>query len=177
MSDSLIKLEPLTKEDLELVRNWRNDPKIQKYMEYRQTITPEQQVVWFETQKKEESHYFIIEVNKKKIGLANIKNIDKGQRIGESGVFVYEDDLLNSLTPYAIVLKLLDFGFNNLNLIKIYCHILKSNPRAIRFNKSLGFRIAENQDNIENQLYWLEYDDYQRSTKAIRNILNKNNYL
>ena len=35
-----ITLKRLTVDKIELVRNWRNDPKISQYMEFRDYITP-----------------------------------------------------------------------------------------------------------------------------------------
>jgi hypothetical protein len=42
-----VKLERLTADKIELVRNWRNDPKISQYMEFRDHITAEMQKKWF----------------------------------------------------------------------------------------------------------------------------------
>ena len=38
-----VKLKRLTHDKIELLRQWRNDPKIQQYMIYREEITPEMQ--------------------------------------------------------------------------------------------------------------------------------------
>ena len=42
-----ICLEKLTHDKIELVRRWRNHPKIRRYMEFREEITPEMQEKWF----------------------------------------------------------------------------------------------------------------------------------
>ena len=42
-----IILERLTLDKIELVRNWRNDPKISQYMDFKEYISPEMQLNWF----------------------------------------------------------------------------------------------------------------------------------
>ena len=42
-----VTLEKLTHQKIEIVRQWRNDPKIDKYMEFHEEITPQMQENWF----------------------------------------------------------------------------------------------------------------------------------
>ena len=44
--------------DIELVRHWRNDPKISQHMAYREHITREMQERWFETVNNNRNFYF-----------------------------------------------------------------------------------------------------------------------
>ena len=71
-----VKLYRLTEEKIELLRRWRNDPKIQQYMGYREHITSEMQKAWFERINNDNNYYFIIEYEGKEIGCINIKDID-----------------------------------------------------------------------------------------------------
>jgi hypothetical protein len=54
-----VTLHRLSKAKIELVRQWRNDPKISQYMIYREIITLEQQEKWFERINNDKNYYFI----------------------------------------------------------------------------------------------------------------------
>ena len=155
-----------------MVRNWRNDPKIYQFMEYREYITPEMQVKWFNRINNNNNYYFIIEVNNEDIGLINVKDIDYNQREGEVGIFIYNDKYLNSLVTFAAILCLSDFCFEKLNLKTLIAHTLQTNPSASRFIKGIGFELLDNQENIENQEYRLYEENYLRQKSKVSNVLN-----
>lgn len=164
---------PLTEDDIELVRIWRNDEKISKFMEYREHITQEMQRNWFRSISNDNNFYFIIMYGELKIGLANIKNIDWNERCGEVGIFIYDDSYLNSLLPYIVSLKGLAMDFEDFGLHYVYAHILKTNKRAIRFNKSFGFQLESNQEHVENQRYILTRENYEKAIKCLKPIIMK----
>lgn len=164
-------LQRLTADKCEMVRNWRNDPKISRYMEYQEYITPEMQMKWFEKINNDQNYYFIIVYDKKEIGLINVKDIDAQNRTGEEGIFIYDDDYLNSDISFRSSLAIDDFCFEDLQLEKIWAHIRKDNKRAITYNQLFGFKLQENQENILNQLYALEKEEYFKKRERIKNIL------
>ncbi|MEK5025627.1 GNAT family N-acetyltransferase [Paenibacillus sp. FSL M7-1046] len=163
----------LTEDDLELVRNWRNDEKISKFMQYRSYISPEMQLKWYKTINNTENFYFIIMYDELKIGLANIKDIDWDRKCGEVGIFIYEETYLNSLLPYVVSLKGLELDFKEYNLQYVYAHILKTNKRAIRFNKSFGFELEPHQETVENQKYILTRENYEKNAYSLEKIIRK----
>lgn len=155
-----VTLRRLTKDKIEMVRNWRNDPKIVQYMEYKEYITPEMQEKWFEKINNEENYYFIIVVNEKEIGLINIRDINYNKLEGEAGIFIYHDEFYNSTISFQASFVLYDFCFETLKMKRVLAHILKDNKRAIKFNKMIGYKIAIEQDDVYNQLYYLNKKDY-----------------
>ncbi|MCL2651725.1 MAG: GNAT family N-acetyltransferase [Candidatus Azobacteroides sp.] len=165
-------LHRLTHDKIEMVRNWRNDPKILKYMEFREYITPEMQEKWFQKINNDNNFFFIIEYEGKEIGLVNGKNIDYEQKTSEGGLFIYDDDYLNSDVPFRVSLCSSDFGFETLNLEKVFIHILSDNKRAIKYNLMLGFELQPNQENIRNQLYFQTKENYFKKRALIKRLLN-----
>lgn len=156
-----VTLRPLTHDKIELVRQWRNHPKIQQYMEYRDEITPEMQESWFQKiSMSGKDFYFIIEIDGREIGLINIKNVNWDLRIGESGIFIWEDNILHTGVSYGAGLCLNDFAFSALNIEKMQAHILCDNMRSKKYFGRFGYKIASNQDGIYNQLYILESSLY-----------------
>ena len=164
-----VTLVRLTEDKVELVRNWRNDPKIAQYMEFREFITPEMQLNWFHKIDNEQNYFFILEYEGKEVGLINVKDIDTEIGEGEAGIFIYDDEYLNSDLSFKSCLCLSEFCFDILQLKRMKAHILNDNKRAIQFNKFLGYKIAENQEGILNQLYYLTKEDFDlKKEKLIR---------
>ena len=50
-------------------------------------------------------------------------------------------------------------------------HICRDNKRAIQYNKMLGLKLAENQDDNYNQLYTLNKEDFEKSASKIKRLL------
>lgn len=167
-----VTLKRLTEDKIEMVRNWRNDPKIARFMEYRDHITPEMQTQWFKKINNDNNYYFIIEFEGKEIGLINIKDIDFSKKEGEGGIFIYNDDYLNSTVGFQANLCLHDFAFEELGLERIIAHIMKDNKRAVQYNKIQGLKLQPGQEDVMNQLYILEKTDYYAAQNKLIKLLN-----
>jgi UDP-4-amino-4,6-dideoxy-N-acetyl-beta-L-altrosamine N-acetyltransferase len=166
-----ITLSRLTEDKIELVRHWRNDPKISRYMEFRELITVEMQKAWFQRINNPQNYYFILIFEGKEIGLANIRDIDAEHQSGEGGLFIYADEYLNSEVPFRAVLALNDFCFETLQLQEMIAHIMKDNPRALEFNVALGY-VAENaEDSSPKPKYRLTKEIYFKHRERIARFL------
>jgi len=157
-----------------MVRNWRNHPDVQKFMHYKEYITPEMQQSWFERISERGDLYFIINYESKDIGLANVKNIDEGKREGEGGIFIAESGFLNSHVPFRASLCLNDFVFGPLNFRRSYAHILDDNKRAIRYNKAIGYKPTDEIGDESNRLYILEKEDHITCSNRLKMVLQLN---
>lgn len=157
-----LELVQLGHDKIELVRKWRNDRSISQYMEYREYISPEAQELWFSRIDNDENYYFIISFRNDDIGLINIKDIDYPNKRGEAGIFIWDERYLNSDVSFRATFALFDFAFDDLKLNRIISHVLSDNKRAIQFNKLMGFKLLDGQENIYNQEYNLDIADYIR---------------
>ena len=156
-----VTLSRLPERDLELARTWRNDPKISQFKLFRGNITPEMQQEWFTKINNESNYYFIILAHHKKLGLTHIKDIDKNNNSGEIGMYICSDEYLGSIIPVKAVISLLDFAFDDLELDFVFSKVLRSNKRAIKFNKYLGFKLANNQEELCYLRYILKKEDFE----------------
>lgn len=164
-----VTLRRLTHDKIEMLRQWRNDPKIQQYMFYRDYITPEMQERWFAKMDKKCNFYFIIEYEGKEVGCVNIKDINWETKTGEPGIFIYDDEYLNGDVSIRASFVLTDFVFITLGLVLLKGHILPDNKRAVRFNKALGYSIF----NAETNEWALNLGNYEKQTKSLREYLQK----
>jgi len=167
-----ISFRRLTIDDIELVRNWRNSQQINQYMAFRDHITPEMQVAWFHSINNMNNLYFIIEYKNEKVGVFNGKDINWEQGTMETGIFIAEEKYINTELPLLAVLSFGEIGLNIFNMTS-YAHMLKSNKRAIRYNKLLGFELCDGQEELENQLYVLNRERFFQRTKLLKKALFK----
>lgn len=165
-----IRLVRLTEEKIELVRQWRNNPKISQYMEYREYITVDMQKKWFKKISNDNNFFFLVVVNNKEIGLVDIKDIDYVRNCGESGIFLWDDSFLGKQISYRSLLALHDFAFDTLHLSLLISHILDNNVRSQKSYMSLGFVLNEKLEGVRLQKYTLTREEHER---ARLNIINK----
>lgn len=172
ISKGNIVFRRLVHNDIELIRNHRNSHDVSQFMEYREHITPEMQEKWFHSINNNYNLFFTIEYKGEKIGLINGKEIDWENKTMESGIFIWDQKYLNTHIPLLAVLIFGELGINTFGLTT-YAHILKTNHRAKRYNKLLGFVLCEGQEDVENQLYMMSKDTYTKKAKFIRGAFFK----
>ncbi|MDF2451648.1 MAG: hypothetical protein K0S26_1152 [Bacteroidota bacterium] len=156
-----VKLIRLQREDIEMVRYWRNQSDIANYMEYRNYITPGSQVKWFERINNKYNYYFVIEFESKKVGLINTRDYDPENGFGEGGIFIWDKNYINSHVAVFSTLCWLNFAFFYVKLsTRSVARILRNNSGAINYNQQIGYKLLEGQENYDNQLYELTLENY-----------------
>jgi [ribosomal protein S5]-alanine N-acetyltransferase len=73
------------------------------------------------------------------IGIISLMHRDNIRRSGEVGYWLGNLYWRRGITKEALTL-ILDFGFNNLELVRIYAKVLHPNLTSIRLLESAGFR-------------------------------------
>lgn len=167
-----ISLVRLTHSRIEMVREWRNAPRIRNFMEYRETITPEMQEEWFARLNPESDFYFIIEYHQKPVGLIHTSGIDWTAQSGHSGLFIHRQELLGTHVPVLASLSMVDFFFHCCSLHTLHAKVMEENPVAIRYNAELGFKPSEPASGKRFRNYSLTKSDYISSTARLH-ILTK----
>ena len=173
-----VSLKSIQKEDIELIRQWRNSKDINQFYIFRGYISKEQQRQWFEkVTTSGRDYYFLVIVDDKPIGLSQIKNIDWDRREGETGMFIAKDEYKNSLISFEASYLLGRHFFHKLNLLKNKVQVLESNKTALRYIRSQGFKEVgikevEIDDEICNVvLFELTRNDYEKRAKKRERLL------
>lgn len=165
-----VRLIRLQEKNIELLRYWRNQSEVTNYMEYQHYIKATEQKKWFESINNKFNYYFIIEFENKKVGMINSKNYNPTIGFSEGGIFIWDKNYINSFVAILSTLCMLNFIFHHLKISKVsMARILSNNPRAIAYNKQIGYKLQPNQEKIENQLYQLTEEDYLKQGA----VLNK----
>ena len=168
-----VRLKKLSIDKIELVRNWRNDPKINQFMDFKDYITEKMQLTWFNKINNIHNFYFIIEVDSIEVGLVNIKDIDYEKSLGETGIFIYEDSYLNTDLSFRAILCANDYYFDTLNMNILLGRVIKNNKRAVRFNKALGSTEVEILEDVNYNIWHTTKTDYQLAKTNILKLLGQ----
>lgn len=160
-----ITLNRLRKEDLELVRQKRNENEAHASAESRIEITSEMQLEWFESVNDFANFYYLIEYKGDRIGMLNNRNVDWTARTSESSLFLWDESLADTIVPTLASLCLIEIGFYYLNWNVCYTRIHRNHIKAIENALKLGYKLTEGKEDIENQIYYLTRELFEASAK------------
>lgn len=136
-----IQLRLLQEGDLEKVRDWRNSPEVAQYMYTEEHITKEQQKVWFNSIRDDKfSKYWIIEYDNKSLGLASLTNINSTTSSCYWAFYLGDTTLRGAGIGSKVEFNILRYVFEELNLNKLRCEVLISNPKVVSMHEKFGFR-------------------------------------
>jgi len=168
-----LELHRITWSDIETIRTWRNDPKIQQHMFFKQTITAEMQQNWFKKADTIHNFYFKIMYQNQAVGLIHVSDIDFKKRDAFSGLFIYDDNYLSTDVPARASLCMLDYFFEEDILYTLYAKTKKNNATAIKYNQSLGFEIAGDIENETGYLLRLTRENYLHKCQPFKTFFGK----
>jgi RimJ/RimL family protein N-acetyltransferase len=163
-----ITLERLTADTIEMVRQWRNDRKIMRFMFYKGEITPAMQQEWFQSINNEQNFFFLIYLDETPVGLINISSIDWENKTAYTGLFIYEDTYLGTDVPVMASLAMLDVFFLIFDLQLVYAKVKGSNKVAHNYNTTLGFNRTKKIELGLGYEYMLQKEIYLLEAKKIR---------
>ena len=137
-----IELRNIRREDTVLIVNWRNKDNVRKNFLYQKPFTEEGHIKWM--QEKVETGkvaQFIIYSRKigKPVGSVFLRDIDYESRKAEYGIFIGEDCARGLGIGTWAARMIVDYGFNELRLHKIFLRVLADNEAAIRSYEKAGF--------------------------------------
>src|SRR5690554_510368 len=136
-----IQLIPLERGDIELVRQWRNNPEVYSYMYTEGGISEEQQEKWFERISADTSSiYWIIEYGGKKMGLASVNDINHTLQSCYWAFYLGEVGSRNAGIGAKVEYHVIRYVFEELKLNKLRCEVFVSNNKVIIMHEKFGFR-------------------------------------
>ncbi|HBW85419.1 MAG TPA: hypothetical protein DEF82_01345 [Crocinitomicaceae bacterium] len=156
-----VELRRLQLKDIELVRKWRNEAHVAQQMIYREYITAEMQLKWFNSINNPHNYYFLFLFKGNKVGLIHAKDYDLERGFGEGGIFIGDKAYEDSFAAVFASLCLLNFVFYLLpHITKSRIRVLKTNERAIQYNKLMGYEEIPGAKNTHDQLFELSRERY-----------------
>lgn len=154
-----IELISMTDSDLEMVRTWRNQPDVSDYMFYQEEITEDAQKEWFDSL-DENDVYLMIACKGIKIGVINVKNINRRKRTGEAGIFIGDLAFRNSPLSMQAIFAMMDAFFYEFRFKALKATVKSDNENAIDFNRQLGYKVlSEVEDKVNMECYRSPYTE------------------
>jgi len=143
-----ILLTPISKEDIEIMRGWRNSPLNNASFLKNSYITAEQQKQWFQRYcEKSDDIMFIVNdltENNARIGMAGLYDIDHNKGTAEFGrLLIGEHSARGKGMGFLVTTILCEFAFNRLGLKEIKLEVFHENKIAYEIYRKVGFEIAE----------------------------------
>lgn len=141
-----IRLRGAEREDLPRFVVWLNDPEVRRYLSMNQPLSMAREERWFEqmSQVPPSEQVLVIEVRKETgwmpIGNTAFHAIDWMNRSAEVGIVIGEKNYWGQGYGRDTMRLMLSFGFNTLNLNRIYLRVFEHNQRGIRAYENAGFR-------------------------------------
>lgn len=152
-----VGLRAIQESDLEPLRQWRNKPDFRRYFREYREISPEMQRKWFETAVLNDprTRMFAIErlTDGALMGACGLCYIDPINRNADFSIYLGIDDLYidEKFAPDAGRL-LLEYGFEELNLHRIWCEIYSLDTPKQAFLPALGFE----KEGVHRQTHFTE---------------------
>lgn len=136
-----LKLQPFKKEDIEFFYQMRTNPDVSNYWCKEPYLAMEQIETAYLASPNNDSHRpFVLMYKDRKVGYLSLYAIDFRHRHAGFSIMIDPAEQGNGYATSASRL-LIDYGFNQLNLHKLYLHVVKQNEKAIHIYKKVGFQI------------------------------------
>ena len=137
-----VGLRAVEKDDLILLRDWRNNPNFRKYFREVRELSLTDQEAWFDMlHKSKHINYMFVIVDlkaNKVIGAAGllyinwvIRSADFSFYIGDENKYIGNDGVANEAAQLLI-----DYGFKSLNLHKVWMELYEFDVQKIEFFKN-----------------------------------------
>ena len=134
-------LRPLTADDLELVRTWRNSEAVAQYMYTSAPVSAEQQRTWFERVRADASkEYWVIVHQGQPVGVANLYAINSDFRSCYWAFYLGDPGLRGSGVGARVEYAVLEYVFEERKLNKLLCEVFVSNDKVVAMHEKFGFR-------------------------------------
>lgn len=166
-----IRLRSAERDDLPTFVKWLNDPEVTAGLSIYWPYSQAEEDLWFEEMLKrpKDEHVLCIEIplledrramtaieaakddalRWKVIGTVGFGPIDHRNHNVEFGINIGEKSYWNQGYGTEAVRVLVQYGFDTLNLHRIYLRVFETNPRAIRAYEKAGFTLEGRQRQAE----------------------------
>lgn len=140
-----IYLRPLSQEDIECLRNWRNNTNNTEYLSKIPYITPAMQSNWFKEylENDDEMCFAIVERQelKRLVGSLSLYNFkDESCLFGK--ILIGDNDAHGRKVGINATVAAIKIAFETLRLKKIVLYVYVDNKRAIKVYRNAGFLIC-----------------------------------
>lgn len=137
-----IKLKPIEADNLHVIQEWRNNKNFQPFLREYRELSSLNINNWFkEITFNDKFEFFIIYDNlDKPLGVSGLTYINWVSRNADIHLAIYEKDWIDDVYAPEVLNTMLDYGFNYLNLHKIYAEVYEIDFKKKTFFLKSGFK-------------------------------------
>lgn len=145
ITGSTVRLRAIEQQDLPHFVTWLNDPEVRRNLLVHVPLSQAQEDGWFERilRLPLEEQPLGIEVHTAEgwrlIGNCGFARLDWRNRCAEIGIFIGDKNFWNKGYGAQAMRLMVRYGFNSLNLNRIYLNVFETNQRGIRCYQKAGF--------------------------------------
>ncbi len=136
-------LRKIHKNELEIIRSWRNSPDVRKNMFTDHLITADEHLVWWQSLNSNNSQQCLMFVRDGiAAGVVNFFDIDKDNHTCHWGFYLSNDFnyAKNAFQNWQLLeQEAIQYAFNELNCQKLYCETFRFNQPVLEMHKRFGF--------------------------------------
>jgi RimJ/RimL family protein N-acetyltransferase len=167
---SRVVLRAIERDDLSRCVHWLNNPTVLEFFGRYAPLSVATEERWFEEQRHDSSQRnFAIDLNGHHIGMGGFSHMQPRNRCAEVGLFIGEPKRWDQGLGTDALRTLVRFGFQEMNLHRIYLRVFAGNQRAVRCYTKIGFRSegrwreAEYRHGRYHDLLWMSilHSEYQ----------------
>ena len=136
----LINFTKLDELEIEMVRRWRNNPKVRMWMYNDRVIGREEHNRFIESLKKlDEKMYYIVKKGSTYIGVLSFTSINWQHRRAYFGIYTNPELRISGVGSNLMKLALY-VAFKVFNLHSLRLEVIENNTKAINLYKKFGFK-------------------------------------
>jgi RimJ/RimL family protein N-acetyltransferase len=140
LSGNRVVLRPNEPEHLPNYVRWFSDPDVLTYFGPYRPMNLASEQAWYEAQNKDASVVnFACEFEGRHIGGCGLLRINHAQQNAEVGLFIGEKALWDQGLGKDILRTIVSYGFDYLNLHRVYLRVFAENTRAVHAYEQVGF--------------------------------------
>jgi UDP-4-amino-4,6-dideoxy-N-acetyl-beta-L-altrosamine N-acetyltransferase len=143
----MIGVRDVTPDDQDRILRWRNSEDVARAMYTDHAITPEEHAAWFARTLAEQgrpdgrTHYWIIELDGKPVGVVNLADIDRHNRRCSWAFYLADPATRGQGVGSWVERFVLRHVFETLRLEKLCCEVLEGNEAVVRLHERHGFTV------------------------------------
>lgn len=142
ISGNKVFLTAISKDSIQQLMAWRNDPQLRKYFREYREISDAMQEAWYKGRVLNNDKQVDFEIHslatEKLIGHCSLNYISWVNRTAELGIYIGDPDHRGGGYGKDALRLLMDYAFKTLNLNRVWCEVF-SNNAAIEVYRKIGF--------------------------------------
>ena len=141
MNIEFVNILDVDKDLVELVRTWRNNEAVSKYMITNHKISKDEHEKWIGKLKNtDKAKAWIIKLDGKAIGLSALSDIDYRNKSTDWGFYIADESTRGKGIGSVALYKLMEIVFEEMNFEKMHTRVLDNNPAALNLYEKFGFK-------------------------------------